>query len=201
MRNDLDQLQIQCGNSGCTEVCPLEHLPHHESRDCPHRPSESSSEAQRCPTCAQYVANEEELQRHLDTECAFRELGAGLEGGAWRRECPHGCGLELLSAEDAEHSCVAELRTAMELVRAELLCRLGEQREEMELRLNTQRRHMARRDQAVREHLQELRSHLLRLQHDIRELKEERKRDCKEDELVEQLARLSRQCSMEPANM
>jgi hypothetical protein len=198
MKNDLDQLQIQCGNNGCTEIFNLEQLQQHETRDCLHRPSESTTpEAQRCPTCAQYVASEEELQRHLDTECAFRELGAG----AWRRECPHGCGMELLNAEDAEHSCVAELRTAMELVRAELLCRLGEQREEMELRLNTQRTHMARRDQAVREHLQELRSHLLRLQHDIRELKEEKRRDGKEEELVERLARLSRQCSMEPANM
>jgi hypothetical protein len=201
MKNDLEQLQLQCGHPGCLEVVSMERIQQHEARDCPHRPLPDPSGPRHCPTCAQYVASETELQRHLATECAFRELA----GGSGLRECPHGCGMELVSEEDREHSCVAELRTAVELVRAELLCRLGEQREETERRLGTERRAAARREQAVRAHLADLRQHLLRLQRDVAELRAEGRRREKgkseEEELVERLARLSRQCSMDPASM
>lgn len=45
------------------------------------------------------------LDSHL-AECEYRN-----------RECPHGCGYSILRAEDAQHSCVAELRTELELLR------------------------------------------------------------------------------------
>ena len=190
MKNDLDQLQIRCSNSGCSTICTLEHLPLHQARECTYQ--SNSTQAQRCPTCAQYVASQDELQHHLDHECAFRPL----QGSESRRECPHGCGLEIFSNEDLEHSCIAELRTAVELTRSELLCRLGEQREETELRLRTQRRHMEQRDQAIRQHLYELRRHMVRLQQDLAELKKERAFE-EERKLTNQLAKLNRQCSNE----
>lgn len=45
------------------------------------------------------------LEAHL-SECNFRS-----------RECPNGCGHTLLSSDQSQHNCVAELRTEVEMLR------------------------------------------------------------------------------------
>lgn len=45
------------------------------------------------------------LEAHM-SECNFRS-----------RECPHGCGHTLLSPDQSQHNCVAELRTEVEMLR------------------------------------------------------------------------------------
>lgn len=45
------------------------------------------------------------LEAHL-SECNFRS-----------RECPNGCGHTLLSIDQSQHNCVAELRTEVEVLR------------------------------------------------------------------------------------
>lgn len=49
------------------------------------------------------------LEAHL-SECNFRS-----------RECPNGCGHTLLSADQSQHNCVAELRTEVEMLRCACL--------------------------------------------------------------------------------
>uniref|UniRef100_A0A8D0EQU5 RING-type domain-containing protein n=1 Tax=Strix occidentalis caurina TaxID=311401 RepID=A0A8D0EQU5_STROC len=48
-------------------------------------------------------------RRNLDGHLAVCEYRS--------RECPNGCGYTILSAEDTQHNCVAELRTELELLR------------------------------------------------------------------------------------
>lgn len=45
------------------------------------------------------------LEAHL-SECMFRS-----------RECPNGCGHTLLTIDQSQHNCVAELRTEVEMLR------------------------------------------------------------------------------------
>lgn len=56
----------------------------------------------------------------------------------------------MLDDEDQKHSCVAELRTSLELLRSEMICKLEDQKNEYELRLDAQRSHMVQKDAEMR---------------------------------------------------
>ncbi|RUS80395.1 hypothetical protein EGW08_011831 [Elysia chlorotica] len=123
MRNDLARLRLRCQFShlsGCIKTL-FAAFPLHEVT-CPH------------------------------TECALtmtrREL---VEHILLCHECPLGCGALILSSRDEElHNCVAELRTTIEVLRAELLCQVDDQRGEMNARLDSQRAHMVQRERALK---------------------------------------------------
>lgn len=56
----------------------------------------------------------------------------------------------MLDDEDQKHSCVAELRTCLELLRSEMICKLEDQKNEYELRLDAQRSHMVQKEGEMR---------------------------------------------------
>ncbi|XP_051262297.1 RING finger protein 151 isoform X3 [Dicentrarchus labrax] len=100
MRNDLTRLQIRCVNAaqGCEVVCSLETLHTHED-ECEFAFISCSNTG--CPVQVERRG----LEAHL-SECNFRS-----------RECPNGCGHTLLSTDQSQHNCVAELRTEVEMLR------------------------------------------------------------------------------------
>uniref|UniRef100_A0A8B9SL15 E3 ubiquitin-protein ligase NRDP1 n=1 Tax=Anas platyrhynchos TaxID=8839 RepID=A0A8B9SL15_ANAPL len=100
MKNDLNRLQLHCKNReyGCEMVCSLESIDRHE-REC---------EYSQIP-CSNAGCTIQVERRNLDVHLAVCEYRS--------RECPNGCGYTILSAEDTQHNCVAELRTELELLR------------------------------------------------------------------------------------
>ncbi|KAG8541015.1 hypothetical protein GDO81_029874 [Engystomops pustulosus] len=101
-------------------------------------------------------------RRHLDSHLAVCEHRS--------RECPNGCGYAILSAEDLHHNCIAELRTELELLRSEMICRVEETKQEMESRLDSQRRHMVQKESLLQAEIEELKSQMSRLLSDVRTL-------------------------------
>lgn len=115
-----------------------------------------------------------------------RGLEAHLSECNFRRECPKGCGHTLLSSDQSQHNCVAELRSEVEMLRcvcaffhslrnatsdhmtvisrsslktygrAEMLCKVEEVRREMESRLDSQRRHMVQKESHLKNEVEEL---------------------------------------------
>ncbi|KAM4600821.1 uncharacterized protein rnf41l [Polymixia lowei] len=153
MRNDLSRLQIRCVNAGqgCEVVCSLETLHTHED--------ECEFAFIPCPNAGCPVQVERRgLEAHL-SECEFRS-----------RECPNGCGHTLLSIDQSQHNCVAELRTEVEMLRVEMLCKVDEVRREMESRLDSQRRHMVQKESQLKNELEELKGQLSRVMCDVRAL-------------------------------
>lgn len=51
-----------------------------------------------------------------------RGLEAHLSQCTFSRECPNGCGHTLLSHDQSQHNCVAELRTEVEMLRCVCVC-------------------------------------------------------------------------------
>ncbi|RMC15152.1 hypothetical protein DUI87_07334 [Hirundo rustica rustica] len=100
MKNDLNRLQLHCRNReyGCEMVCSLESIDRHE-RECEYSQIPCSNAG-----CTMQIE-----RRNLDGHLAVCEYRS--------RECPNGCGYTILSAEDTQHNCVAELRTELELLR------------------------------------------------------------------------------------
>ncbi|XP_061851591.1 RING finger protein 151 isoform X1 [Colius striatus] len=139
MRNDLNRLQLHCKNReyGCEMICSLESIDRHE-RECEYSQIPCSNAG-----CAVRVE-----RRHLDGHLAVCEYRS--------RECPNGCGYTILSAADAQHNCVAELRTELELLRSEMICRVEEAKHEMESRLDSQRRHMVQKESILQNEIDEL---------------------------------------------
>ncbi|XP_013871090.1 E3 ubiquitin-protein ligase NRDP1 isoform X2 [Austrofundulus limnaeus] len=142
MRNDLNRLQIRCVNAeqGCEVVCSLENLHTHEDECCP------------------VQVERRGLEAHL-SECNFRS-----------RECPNGCGHTLLSTDQSQHNCVAELHAEVEVMRTEMLCKVEEVRREMESRLDSQRRHMVQKESQLKSEVEELKGQLSRVMCDMRAL-------------------------------
>ncbi|OPJ83663.1 RING finger protein 151 [Patagioenas fasciata monilis] len=142
MKNDLNRLQLHCKNReyGCEMICSLESIDRHE-RECEYSQI-------RCSNAGCTVQIE---RRNLDGHLAVCEYRS--------RECPNGCGYTILSAEDAQHNCVAELRTELELLRSEMICRVEEAKHEMESRLDSQRRHMVQKESILQNEIEELKSH------------------------------------------
>ncbi|XP_044279942.1 uncharacterized protein LOC123020373 isoform X2 [Varanus komodoensis] len=97
-----------------------------------------------------------------------RNLNSHLAVCEYRnRECPNGCGYGILSADDAHHNCVAELRTELELLRSEMIYRMEEAKLEMESRLDSQRRHMVQKESLLQNEIKELKSQMSRMMSDI----------------------------------
>nr|XP_046159338.1 RING finger protein 151-like isoform X4 [Oncorhynchus gorbuscha] len=158
MRNDLSRLQIRCVNSGqgCDAVCCLETLHTHED-ECPFTFISCSSTG--CPVQVERRG----LESHL-LECEFRS-----------RACLSGCGHTLLSVDQSQHNCVAELRTELELLRfvclrAEMLGKVEEVRREMESRLDSQRRHMVQKESLLKSEVEDLKGQVSRVMCDVRAL-------------------------------
>ncbi|XP_078543155.1 RING finger protein 151-like [Lissotriton helveticus] len=153
MRNDLNRLQIHCSNRerGCEMVCSLESVDRHE-RECEY--SRISCSNSGCPVQVE--------RRHLEGHLALCEHRS--------RECPNGCGYAILSAEDLQHNCIAELRTELELLRSEMICRVEEMKHEMESRLDSQRRHMVQKESLLQNEIEELKSQVSRMMSDVHSL-------------------------------
>ncbi|KAI1894158.1 hypothetical protein AGOR_G00112940 [Albula goreensis] len=153
MRNDLSRLQIRCRNreQGCEMVCSLESVDRHE-RECEYGLVACTNTG--CPM----QVERRTLEAHLSV-CEFRS-----------RECPNGCGYTILSCDDTQHSCVAELRTELELLRSEMICKVEEVRHEMESRLDSQRRHMVQKESLLKNEVEELKGQLSRVMSDVRAL-------------------------------
>lgn len=153
MRNDLSRLQIRCVNSaqGCETVCSLDTLHTHED-ECVFALIPCSNTG--CPVQVERRG----LEAHL-TKCEFRS-----------RACPNGCGHTLFSVDQSQHNCVAELRTELEMLRAEMLCTVEELRREMESRLDSQRRHMVQKESMLKCEVEELKGQLSRVMCDVRAL-------------------------------
>ncbi|XP_072267005.1 RING finger protein 151-like [Pyxicephalus adspersus] len=185
MRNDLSRLQIQCknGRSGCGMVCSLESIEKHE-RECEY--GRMSCINAGCP--AQFE------RRNLDSHLAVCEHRS--------RECPNGCGYAILSAEDLQHNCIAEMRTELELLRSEMICRVEETKREMESRLDSQRRHMVQKESILQGEIEELKSQMSRMMSDVRTLMASERQhrqdleqaDLEKRELMELLKGLQREC-------
>lgn len=100
------------------------------------------------------------LESHL-LECEFRS-----------RVCPSGCGHTLLSVDQSQHNCVAELRIELELLRAEMWGKVEEVRREMESRLDSQRRHMVQKESLLKSEVEDLKGQVSRVVCDVRALLE-----------------------------
>ncbi|KAK7113915.1 RING finger protein 151-like [Littorina saxatilis] len=157
MRNDLARLRIRCRNHrlGCDHIGKLEFAPAHQE-ECP-------LEEIFCPHgCGRRVARGD-MSEHME-ECE----GVGAGAVARSKECTNGCGLVIVTDDDREHNCIAELRTNIEILRSEMLCKLEDQRQEMELRLDMQRGHMIQRESALKGHIDELKQELARVSQKIK---------------------------------
>lgn len=153
MKNDLNRLQLCCRNRehGCEMVCSLESINRHE-HEC-----EYSQVACSNAGCLVQVQRRN-LDNHLAT-CEYRS-----------RDCPNGCGYAILNIEDAQHNCVAELRTELELLRSEMIYRMEEAKLEMESRLDSQRRHMVQKESFLQNEIEELKSQMSQMMSDIHTL-------------------------------
>ena len=101
-----------------------------------------------CPNKARGC--EEILERRLlDAHLAVCEYRSS--------KCPSGCGLTILSSELDAHNCVAELRTEIELLRSEMICKQEDLRHEMQLRLDSQRAHMVEKVGSMNQTIHQLR--------------------------------------------
>uniref|UniRef100_A0A8D0BVC9 RING finger protein 151-like n=1 Tax=Salvator merianae TaxID=96440 RepID=A0A8D0BVC9_SALMN len=153
MKNDLNRLQLHCKNReyGCEMVCSLESIDRHECEcDYSRIPCSNSD----CPV----QVERRNLNSHLAV-CEYRS-----------RECAHGCGYAILNADDAQHNCVAELRTELELLRSEMIYRMEEAKHEMESRLDSQRRHMVQKESILQKEIEELKSQMSTVMSDMHTL-------------------------------
>ncbi|KAM8967923.1 E3 ubiquitin-protein ligase NRDP1-like [Pelodytes ibericus] len=185
MKNDLSRLQIQCRNvrAGCALVCSLESIDRHE-RDCEHE----------CMACINAGCPAQFEKRNLDSHLAVCEHRI--------RECPNGCGYSILSAEDMQHNCITELRTELELLRSEMICRVDETKQEMESRLDSQRRHMVHKESILQGKVEELKGQISRLISDVHTLMAAERQhrqdleqaDVEKKELMELLKGLQKEC-------
>ncbi|XP_071477772.1 E3 ubiquitin-protein ligase NRDP1-like [Diadema antillarum] len=155
MRNDLNQLQLRCINSdnGCEEVTSLEVIARHE-RECAYGVAECPNKSRGCDA----VLERRLLDSHLSA-CHYRSS-----------KCQRGCGLTILSSEVDSHNCVAELRTELELLRSEMICKQEDMRHEMQLRLDSQRAHMVEKVAVMHQTMDQLRGDITSLQHELRVL-------------------------------
>ncbi|XP_051467164.1 RING finger protein 151-like [Apus apus] len=187
MRNDLNRLQLHCKNReyGCVMICSLESIDRHE-RECEYSQIPCSNDG-----CTVQIERRN-LDGHLAV-CAYRS-----------RECPNGCGYIILSAEDTQHNCIAELRTELELLRTEMICRVEEAKHEMESRLDSQRRHMVQKESILQNEIEELKSQVSRVMSDVRSLmaaerqhrQELEQAELEKRELMELLRGLQKDCRL-----
>ncbi|XP_058232602.1 RING finger protein 151 [Hemibagrus wyckioides] len=159
MRNDLARLQVKCTyrTQGCEVICTLESIHRHEEQcyfalfNC-----SNAGEEYLCYRCGCPVqVSQNSLDAHLCV-CEYRN-----------RVCGRGCGYTLSNTEEAQHNCISELRTELDLLRTELDCKVEEVRREMETRLDSQRRHMVQKESLLRNEVDELKGQLSRVVSDV----------------------------------
>lgn len=157
MRNDLSRLKIHCKNFrlGCHHIGNLEFAPAHEE-ECP------LEEIVCIYNCGTRLLRGE-MSQHMEV-CPSAERGQRTDS----KECSNGCGLVIMTQDDREHNCIAELRTSIEILRSEMLCKLEDQRHEMELRLDMQRGHMVQKESALKGHIEELKAELARVSQKVK---------------------------------
>ena len=104
MRNDLARLKIRCKNHrlGCDHVSSLEFAQAHED-ECP------LEEVQCRHGCGARLPRADMSEHMEECEAARRREEAGS------KECSNGCGLVIITRDDREHNCIAELRTSIEV--------------------------------------------------------------------------------------
>ncbi|XP_052434194.1 RING finger protein 151-like isoform X2 [Carassius gibelio] len=153
MRNDLARLQVRCvfRPQGCEVICTLESVHRHEQQ-CDYALLNCSNAG--CPV----KVSRRSLEAHLCV-CEYSS-----------RVCASGCGYTILNTEEAQHNCVSELRAELDMLRAELDCKVEEVRQEMESRLDIQRRHMVQKESLLRSEVDELKGQLSRVMSDVRVL-------------------------------
>ena len=141
MRNDLNRLRLSCRNQayGCDVISDLEFIGNHEA-ECPH-------ERLKCPNerCT-YFSSRQDIAKHVKI-CEFS-----------RKQCPNGCGLIISEPIDEHHNCIQELRTAIEILRSEVMCKYEDQKKEMDLRLDMQRGHMIQKEASLQSQIDDLKS-------------------------------------------
>lgn len=151
MKNDLNRLQIKCSNAayGCDSTVSLEFIESHE-RDC-------VFERMKCPNerCT-YYASREEISQHAKT-CEYSH-----------KQCPTGCGMLLIHPSDTEHNCIQELRTTLDVLRSEFVCKFEDQKHEVELRLDMQRNHMIEKEAQLQGQVDALKSENSRLELNVK---------------------------------
>ena len=150
---------FRCINSqaGCQVVSSLESIHRHEA-ECPFH-------TEQCPSAGcNVMLGRDELEEHLRV-CEFR-----------RKLCPNGCGLAILSTEDASHNCIAELRNSLELLRSEMIGRLEEQSQELEFLLDSQRRQTAQKQAFLLSQIESLKSQMALVVQDVQSLRESARR-------------------------
>ncbi|TRY84579.1 hypothetical protein DNTS_001319 [Danionella cerebrum] len=153
MRNDLARLQVRCvfRPQGCEVICALESVQRHEQQ-CDFALLSCSNAG--CPV----QVSRRSLEAHLCV-CEYSS-----------RACANGCGYTVLNTGEAQHNCVSELRAELDMLRAELDCKVEEVRHEMESRLDSQRRHMVQKESLLRSEVEELKGQLSRIMSEVRVL-------------------------------
>ncbi|XP_066482061.1 E3 ubiquitin-protein ligase NRDP1-like [Tiliqua scincoides] len=187
MKNDHNRLQLCCRNRerGCEMVCSLESIDRHEP-ECEYSLVACSNAG--CPVQVERC----NLDSHL-AACEYRS-----------HDCPNGCGYAILSDEDTQHNCVAELRTELELLRSEMIYRMEEAKHEMESRLDSQRRHMVQKESLLQHEIEELKSQMSRMMSNIRTLmaserqhrQELEQAELEKRELLELMKGLQKDCQL-----
>lgn len=172
MRNDLARLRLRCQyfHLGCQNICTMDSLRNHET-NCDHA-SVTCPHAECALTMTRRELEEHVLLCHVRCPSISQDLtSANGTMSVSSQECPLGCGALLLSSRDQElHNCVAELRTTIEVLRAELLCQVDDQRREMNARLDSQRAHMVQREAALKNQIEALKTELGQLSEQMKRL-------------------------------
>ncbi|GFS27959.1 E3 ubiquitin-protein ligase NRDP1-like protein [Elysia marginata] len=196
MRNDLARLRLRCQyfHLGCQKICTMDGLRSHET-NCDHA-SVICPHAECALTMTRRELEEHVLLCHVrcgaTSQSALDRQGANGSLSTSSQECPLGCGALLLSSRDQElHNCVAELRTTIEVLRAELLCQADDQRREMNARLDSQRAHMVQREAALKNQIEALKTELGQLSEQLKRILElEANRGMELDRLATERAEL-----------
>ncbi|XP_016365432.1 E3 ubiquitin-protein ligase NRDP1-like [Sinocyclocheilus rhinocerous] len=146
MRNYLAKLQVRCvfRPQGCEVTCALESVHRHELQ-CDYALLNCSNAG--CPV----QVSRRSLEAHL---CV----------------CEYSSRYTILNTEEAQHKCVSDLRAELDMLRAELDCKVEEVRHEMESHLDSQRRHMVQKESLLRCEVDELKGQLSRVMSDVRVL-------------------------------
>ncbi|XP_070604178.1 E3 ubiquitin-protein ligase NRDP1-like [Erythrolamprus reginae] len=166
MKNDHNRLQIHCRNRdrGCETVCSLEFIDSHEC-DCEY--TQIPCPNNDCPV----QVERRNLYSHMIV-CGFQT-----------RECPNGCGVLILSHEDAQHNCVAGLRTELEFLRYNMTNQIEDTKEKMQSFLDSQRRKMVIREGLMQKDIKELKSQMSKMTSDMQALRKIERQHRQEMEL------------------
>ncbi|BFZ12532.1 hypothetical protein BsWGS_15571 [Bradybaena similaris] len=113
--------------------------------------------------CSSSTCSLSALQGDLDEHLLLRHSVLSSAPSGPNQECPKGCGLLLTTKEDKEHNCITKLRTTIEVLRTEMMCRMEDQKREMEAMFDIQRGQMLKKETALQGQIEALKTELGRL--------------------------------------